>query len=287
LADGVIVVDKPRGPTSHDVVATLRKKLATARIGHAGTLDPMATGVLVVAVGQATKLVSYLTAADKEYEATIALGAATDTLDADGRETARADIPGDWRVRLDEAIAAERARTEQEPPAFSAIHVDGVRAHTHARRGDAPVLEPRAVAVVSLEVAAVRESALDVRLVVSKGYYVRALARDLAARLGTLGHLSALRRSRSGAFALAEAPALASTDATTSLIPLAQIAARTLPVVTLTTDGVAHARSGRRVPPTDMSDTSAGERAWLAADGALVAIGRVDDGAGRVVRGFS
>src|SRR5213078_1924962 len=123
----VIILDKPRGPTSHDVVQRIRKTFATREAGHAGTLDPMATGVLVVAIGEATKLIPYLTAGDKTYEAAIRLGIATDTLDAEGKETARAEIPA--AADLDAALRIERARTEQVPPAFSAIHAGGERAH--------------------------------------------------------------------------------------------------------------------------------------------------------------
>src|SRR5580704_9189767 len=146
---GVLVIDKPRGPTSHDVIARLRRALGVRAIGHAGTLDPMATGVLVVAVGAATKLVPWLTAHDKAYEATIALGVETDTLDAEGRETRRVPLDADLVEALAEsrgptiapklraALEHERSRSEQVPPAFSAIQQGGVRAHERARRGEA------------------------------------------------------------------------------------------------------------------------------------------------------
>jgi tRNA pseudouridine55 synthase len=271
--------------TSHDVVAALRKKLGTRQIGHAGTLDPMATGVLVVAVDEATKLVPYLTASDKAYEATVTLGVATDTLDADGRETARVPVPAAWQDALDGALAAERARTEQQPPLFSAIHTEGGRAHALARRGESPHLEPRPVRVHSIDVVATEADAVRLRLVVSKGYYVRGLARDLAERLGTVGHLTSLRRTRSGAFTLEGARALADVDAG-ALIPLEQAAARALPTVTLTLAGVAHARAGRAVPESELSSSSTGDHAWLAPDGQLVAIGSLEGGVGRVRRGF-
>ena len=272
-----MIVDKASGMTSHDVVAKARKTLGTREIGHAGTLDPMATGVLVLAIGEATKLVPYLSASDKEYEATIALGVETDTLDADGRETKRADVRSDWTALLDAALEEERRRMMQLPPVFSAIHAKGARSHERARRGEIVELDERPVRVISLDAIATRDAALDVRLVVSKGYYVRALARDLAARLGTVGHLTALRRLRSGSFTLADAGAT---------IPLVQAATRVLPKTTLTDAGVGHARAGRRVPLEDLGTTEAGEHAWLAPDGALVAIGRIEDGAGKVTRGF-
>ena len=160
----MLVVDKPRGLTSHDVVARARRALGTREIGHAGTLDPMATGVLVLAIGEATKLVPWLTALDKSYEATIALGVETDTLDADGAETARAAIPDDVRALLARSSGAagapplcaaldrERARSAQVPPAFSAIRTGGERAFARARRGEAVALAERDVAVRRLEV---------------------------------------------------------------------------------------------------------------------------------------
>jgi tRNA pseudouridine55 synthase len=281
-ASGVIVVDKERGPTSHDVVARLRRSLRTRQVGHAGTLDPMATGVLVVAVGEATKLVPWLTADDKGYLASIKLGIETDTLDAEGRETVRSEVPSDLEARVDGALARERARGEQVPPVYSAIRIGGERAHELARRGEAPELGARSVAVRSLDLVALRPpDEIDVALEVSKGYFVRAFARDLAASLGTVGHLTALRRTRSGAFTLA--------DANGELLPLAEAAARALPVSTLTDAGVVAARHGKRVPIGEIATPHAVPSAWLDADGRLVAIGAVDaaEGHGRVLRGFA
>lgn len=283
---GVLVVDKERGPTSHDVVARIRKRLQTREVGHAGTLDPMATGVLVVAVGEATKLVPYLTADDKAYEATILLGIATDTLDADGKETERVPVPPDVNERLAAALAAERARTSQIPPAYSAIKIGGQRAHDLARKGEPPELAPRDVTVRSLEVAGGHMEVttghiaeLRVTLEVTKGYFVRALARDLAGALGTVGYLTALRRTKSGVFTLA--------DASGNLIGLDAAAARALPVSTLTETGVTMAGHGRKIPPSEIATPHARPSAWLDAAGALVAIGEVDvDGVGRVLRGF-
>jgi len=272
-----MVADKASGMTSHDVVAKTRKTLGTREIGHAGTLDPMATGVLVLAIGEATKLVPYLSASDKEYEATIALGVETDTLDADGKEKSRVPVPDAWTAALPAALEEERARTMQLPPIFSAIHAKGARSHELARRGEAVELAERPVRVLSLDVVAMRADSFDVKMVVSKGYYVRALARDLAARLGTVGHLGALRRVRSGTFTLADAGAI---------IPLVTAATRVLPKTTLTEAGVLHARAGRKIPLEDLGTKDEGEHAWLAPDGALVAIGRIEEGAGKVTRGF-
>lgn len=296
--DGVLVVDKPKGPTSHDVVARVRKALKTRAVGHAGTLDPMATGVLVVAVGEGTKLVPWLTAADKAYEATIRLGEATDTLDAEGQLTERVPVPeelrawtGDGAAALEAALDAERARTLQVPPAFSAIKVDGVRAHTMARKGEAVALAPRVVEVRSLELTGARVDGdavlLDVRVVAAKGYFVRSLARDLAAALGTAGHLTKLRRVKSGAFCIEDAVAL---DALTSasLLSLEAAAAKALPVSVLSPDGVKAAGHGQRVSLEHVRDPHEAPSAWLDEDGRLIAVGEFAAACGgRVLRGFS
>ena len=310
---GVLVIDKPRGPTSHDVVARLRRALGTREIGHAGTLDPMATGVLVVAVGEGTKLAPYLSAADKAYEATLALGIATDTLDADGQETLRAAVSAEVRgalampaspvaPRIEEALAVERARTLQTPPAYSAIHHDGKRAYDLARRGEAPVLADRPVLVHALALLAsgadatsdearTGEAWMTLSLEVGKGYYVRALARDLAASLGTVGHLTALRRTRSGCFTLEEAIPLdtPAEEIAARVLPLDHAAVRVLPVARLTAVGARDARFGRAVRAADLDGGAegSGPSAWLDPEGVMVAVGiRQEDGTGNVVRGF-
>jgi len=301
-ASGVLVVDKPRGPTSHHVVSRVRRALGTRDIGHAGTLDPMATGVLLLAVGEATKLVPWLTGEDKTYEAAIALGVETDTLDADGREVRVCPPAEEVRAALREsqggspvgvlasAIAAERLRTEQVPPAFSAIRKDGERAYRSARRGEAPALDARPVSVARIELVACSHDPprLELALTVGKGYYVRALARDLAAALGTAGHLTALRRTRSGSFADTEAIALDAPreELLARLQPLAQAAARCLPVATLGPDGERDARFGRSVRPEDIAGPE-GVAAWIGTGGDLVAVGRIEGGRGRVMRGFA
>jgi tRNA pseudouridine55 synthase len=300
---GVIVVDKPRGPTSHDVVAKLRRALGTREVGHAGTLDPMATGVLVVLVGEATKLAPYLTAEDKEYDATLELGTTTDTLDAEGKVTERVPVPDNTRAALrgtrsplhpilEAALAKERARTEQVPPAFSAFQKDGERSHARARRGETVTLEPRGVRVTSLEpLGAGLDPApwITLRARVAKGYFVRSLARDLARELGTVGHLIALRRIRSGSFTLDEAvPADTPADEMAArLLPLGIAAARALPVARLSEVGVRDARAGRAVRREDLDAREGGMLAWVDGKGELVAVGEVGaDGVGKVVRGF-
>lgn len=297
---GVVVIDKPRGPTSHDVVARVRRAFKTRQVGHSGTLDPMATGVLVVSVGEGTKLVPWLTADDKAYEATVRLGIATDTLDAEGTETSRAAVPEDVLQalaisascsRIEEALARERARTAQAPPAFSAIRIAGQRAHELARAGklDTPLPE-RPIAVRALELlgGSVVGDVIELRLRVesAKGYFVRSLAQDLAEALGTVGHLTALRRTRSGAFTIGDAVALEALAAE-HVIPLAVAASRALPVATLDEAGVRAARFGQRVSPEQMVGDTIGPTAWLDQEARLVAVGeRRDDGFGHVVRGF-
>jgi tRNA pseudouridine55 synthase len=300
---GILVLDKPRGPTSHDVVAVVRRALRTGEVGHAGTLDPMATGVLVVAVGEATKLVPYLTLAEKEYEATVVLGQETDTLDALGKVTCESALDDDLRQALSDAEAgprimaalwAERARTSQVPPAFSAIQEGGVRAYTRARRGEEVVLPPRDVRVHALEVLAMRASpvpSLDVRIRADKGYYVRSLARDLAHGLGTVGHLSSLRRLASGSFTVDQAIPLGSPPEVLAahLVSLDEAARRALPTALLSESGVRDARFGRPIARSELSPIPlVGEpAAWLDAEEHLVAIGVTDEEVGRVVRGFN
>ncbi len=299
---GVLTFDKPSGWTSHDLVARVRRALRTRSVGHAGTLDPMATGVLVVLVGEATKLAPWLTAQDKTYEATVAFGVETDTLDAEGREVRRAPVSPELRAALAgwpsgspllaDALEIERTRSAQVPPAYSAIQTAGERSYAMARRGEAPTHAPRAVRVASLELTACEAdpAQCSLSLEVSKGYYVRSLGRDLAGSLGTAGHLTKLRRLKSGPFDLGSALELdAQPEAMRRLLmPLALAASKALPVAYLTTAGTDDARHGRRVQPADLSGSSAGPCAWLDAAGTLVAIGEIeDDGGGKVLRGFA
>jgi len=287
------------------MVRRIRRALGTRSVGHSGTLDPMATGVLVLAIGEATKLVPWLSAEDKSYEATIALGVETDTLDAEGRATRHAPIGEALQEALRSAsssaaspllrsaLAAERTRTMQVPPAHSAIHDRGERAYLRARRGEATVLAARPVAVhdLALRRCSDQPPAIAVALDVAKGYYVRALARDLAAALGTVGHLTALRRTRSGCFSLAEAvsvPAEPSLDLAARIVPLRVAAGRVLPVATLSALGADHARHGRLLDAAEIEPAEPGLKAWLDGSGRLVAVGQTDAaGRGHVIRGFS
>jgi len=285
-AQGVLVVDKPPGKTSHDIVAEARRLFGTREVGHAGTLDPMATGVLLLLFGEATKLSPFLTAEDKRYRAEISFGRSTDTFDAEGDTIEERPVPPLDRNLVLEAIAVERARREQVPPAFSAIKVEGQRAHRLSRQGRPPELAPRPVVVHSLELESLGAASLALELSVSKGYFVRSLARDLCATLGSPGHLSALRRLQSGAFSIAEASAWPPESPTLLSLPAAAL--RALPAETLREEGVRRARHGKRLSSRDFetAGTSPGPCAWLGPDGELVAIGQREGDEHRVLRGF-
>jgi len=295
VKSGVLLVDKPPAITSHDVVYRLRRALGEKRVGHAGTLDPMATGLIVALVGEATKLEPYLGGADKAYEAIVELGRATDTLDREGTTTAVASVPDGAleRATVEAALAGELARTEQVPPAFSAIHVEGRRSYDLARAGDARELPARPVALRRVELGDIdRERArIAVLLEVSKGYYVRSFARDLGARLGAPSHLASLRRIRSGAFDIARAVSLdAPKEALeAALIPLAAAAAACTQALALTSEDVARVRVGK--PVCAPAGAAPGATfALLDEEGArarLVAMAEVREGELRVRRGFS
>lgn len=203
---GVLLVDKPAGPTSHDVVGFIRWVLGVQRVGHAGTLDPAATGLLVVGVGAATKLAPYLTGQDKRYHARFVLGASTTTADAEGEILEQVPCPGDLEARVPAALAALADVRALPPPAFSAIHVDGQRAHVLARAGQAPVLDERPMTVLALRPGPVQRRGdrveVEADLLVSKGTYVRSLAEALGRSLGVPAHLGALHRTHSGALGL-------------------------------------------------------------------------------------
>lgn len=287
---GILVVHKPRGPTSHDIVGQARRLLGTRAVGHAGTLDPMASGVLILLVGQATKLSAHLALDDKEYRATITFGRSTTTLDAEGDPVEESAVPTTLLEGPELALAldAERARTEQIPPLFSAISVGGVRAHRLARRGKAVSLSPRRVQVDQLELVSRNPSSIVVDLEVSKGYYVRSLARDVGERLGVPAHLSALERRASGPYRLDEAvPWPPATPP--ELIALTDAAARALPVARLLEEGALRARQGKRLALSHF-ETAPGDAlavAWFGPGGGLLAIGGPDDEGGfKVRRGF-
>ncbi len=193
--EGVLLVDKPRGCTSHDVVARLRRKLSMKRIGHAGTLDPMATGLLIMLIGKATRVSQYLTSLDKEYEGTIELGKITNSQDADGEVMEARPVPALTEAEVRAAMQAFLGDQYQTPPMFSAIKVEGVPLYKMARRGEEVEREPRFIRVSSYELTGLALPQIHFRLRCSKGTYVRTLAHDLGQKLGCGAHLSALRRT--------------------------------------------------------------------------------------------
>jgi tRNA pseudouridine55 synthase len=255
---GVLPIDKPAGLTSHDVVARVRRLTGEGRVGHAGTLDPMATGLLVVLIGAYTRLAPYLTAATKSYEATIAFGSETDTDDAEGEVVRSAPVPPDVldTDRARAALASFLGRSMQAPPAYSAIKVGGKVAHRAARAGDPLALEPREIDVNAADLIAIDPDAATWRVAftVSKGTYVRALARDLGRACGTAAHLSALRRTTSGALSLDDAHTLEEVETSAAAGTLADLladplAALALPIVATRDEAV---RTGARIPaPAD------------------------------------
>jgi tRNA pseudouridine55 synthase len=254
VASGLIVVDKPGGMTSHDVVARVRRLAGTRRVGHAGTLDPMATGVLVIGVEKATRLLGYLTLTEKTYVATIRLGQSTTTDDAEG-EPSGGSSPTDLPPgALDAEIAELTGDIWQVPPGVSAIKVNGQRAYKLTRAGAAPELAARPVTVYEFSVTGVRRNGdfVDVDAVIrcSSGTYIRALARDLGAALGVGGHLTALRRTAVGPYDLAQAHTLQELEAGTAawITPLADAAAVAFPRLDLTAEDARRLAQGARLP---------------------------------------
>jgi tRNA pseudouridine55 synthase len=287
-ASGLIVVDKPEGWTSHDVVAKIRKFAGTKRVGHAGTLDPMATGVLVVGIEKATRLLGYLALAEKEYAATIRLGQATDTDDADGEVIGSVPVIGIGAAELQPAVAALTGEISQVPPGVSAIKVGGQRSYRLARAGQAPELAARTVTVREFVLDAIRPAGdvvdLDVRITCSSGTYIRALARDLGAALGVGGHLTALRRTRVGPYLAGQARALEDLAGGVEVIPLAAAAGAAFPRRELTAAEATALGHGARLAATGTGDLPV---AAFAPDGTLVALLTDADGQARSLAVFA
>lgn len=261
--EGIVLVDKPSGPTSHDVVAKMRKLFNTRKVGHAGTLDPMATGMLVIGVGRATRLLGFFTAHEKEYLGTVCLGVTTTTDDAQGeilKITSTAQIT---QSMILEIVREFRGPIMQQPSAVSAIKIDGKRAYARVRAGEEVVIPPRSVVIHDLEILNIsRNEASDtfeveLRVVCSAGTYIRALARDIGNKLGVGGHLTALRRTRSGVFEtmtpmekLQESP---------EYLDLSDVVRTAFPVLTLSLEDSSKARNGVRLPtPIDVEAGNVG-----------------------------
>jgi len=287
--DGVLLIDKPAGPTSHDVVARTRRTLDERRIGHTGTLDPRATGLLALVVGRATRLAGLLTGGKKTYEATICLGWATDTDDAEGQPLGppATDTPTDKEI--DEALDAFRGTFAQRPPIHSAKKVGGRKAYDLARKQQPVELQPVEVTVSGLERLAGDGRHVSLRIEASSGFYVRALARDFGQRLGCGGHLEALRRTRSEPFAVSDALPLADAErlgpALASRLISPADALPSLPAVEVTAAGLKRAVHGNQLGPEHLTNhwippaSSPDPVRVLDIDGRLVALARSRGGA--------
>jgi tRNA pseudouridine55 synthase len=286
-ASGLVIVDKPAGMTSHDVVARIRRLAGTRRVGHAGTLDPMATGVLVVGVEKATRLLGHLTLAEKEYQATIRLGQATDTDDAEGSVTGGASAVGVSDQALNEAVVPLTGDIEQVPPGVSAIKVGGKRAYRLTREGAAPELAARPVTVRTFAIADVRRNGdlldVDVAVTCSSGTYIRALARDLGRALGVGGHLTRLRRVRSGAYHIDAARTLDELAAGFEVTPLTDAAAAAFPRLDVTEEQARTVAHGGRLPAAGLGS---GPAAVFGPDGGLLALVREENGQARPLAVF-
>ena len=250
---GLVIVDKPAGWTSHDVVARVRRLAGTRRVGHAGTLDPMATGVLVLGVERATRLLGHLALTTKAYTATVRLGQATVTDDAEGEVVSSASADGVTLEALAAAVADLTGPIAQVPSSVSAIKVDGKRSYARVRSGDQVELTARPVTVSVFDVLATRRTEpglldLDVEVECSSGTYVRALARDLGEVLGVGGHLTALRRTRVGPFALDAARTLEQLESAFEVVPLATAVATAFPVRAVDADTARVVAHGGRLP---------------------------------------
>jgi tRNA pseudouridine55 synthase len=252
--DGLVIVDKPAGWTSHDVVGKVRKLAGTRRVGHAGTLDPLATGVLVLGIGRGTRLLGHLALATKVYDTTIRLGASTLTDDAESEITAEKDTSGVTDESVRAATATLTGEIQQVPSAVSAIKKDGVRSYVRVRSGEQVELAARPVTVYRFDVLAIRREGayvdVDATVECSSGTYVRALARDLGAALGVGGHVTALRRTRVGPYGLDGAHTLEQLAAEMSVISLADAAAAAFPRLDVDEQTAQRVAHGVPLPPT-------------------------------------
>ena len=285
---GLVVVDKPAGWTSHDVVARVRRLAGTKKVGHAGTLDPMATGVLVLGIGRATRLLGHLQLADKEYEATIRLGESTVTDDAEGEIVARVDASHLTDGAIRDAMLPLTGLIQQVPTAVSAIKVEGKRAYARVRAGEDIQLSARPVTVSDFEARDLRRLGpvidVDVHVACSTGTYVRALARDLGAALAVGGHLTMLRRTRVGGFTVADAKTLEQLESTFATVPLADAARATFPTLELDEPTAQAVRHGRKLTGLDLG--SPGVVALFSPDGAFIALYEQKDDTARPVAVF-
>ncbi|HEY9594646.1 MAG TPA: tRNA pseudouridine(55) synthase TruB [Spirochaetia bacterium] len=281
MTDGIILLDKAPGQTSFQSLGELKRRLGTTRVGHTGTLDRFAEGLLVVLAGRMTRLCPYATSMDKEYVAEVTFGRGTDTLDPEGETTVEGRVPD--RAEIEAALPGFRGEMLQVPPAFSAIHVGGRRAYDAARRGEDVALAPRAVTVAALDLLDWRPPVATLRVSCSKGTYIRSLARDIAARIGTCAFVSGLRRTRVGGFRVEDAHPADSFDPTIDLLPPAAFfdAAPGLGRLTVVPDCVGQVANGAALSPRCFREEP-GEGTWgaFAPDGDLLAV--VESAGGRL-----
>ncbi len=278
---GLVVVDKPGGMTSHDVVARVRRLAGTRKVGHAGTLDPMATGVLVLGINRATRLLGHLMLTEKAYDATIRLGVATTTDDAEGEVLATAPTNGLEEAAIRGALAGFVGEIEQVPTTVSAIKVDGRRAYQRVRDGEQVELEPRRVTIHDLTVHDVSGSDVQVSVRCSSGTYIRAIARDAGALLGVGGHLTALRRTAVGEFGLDAARTLDQLTEDFGMLPIAEAARLSFDAVDLDEEEARDVRFGRA-----LHRPLPGLVAVFAPDGEFLALYEPRDGESRAVAVF-
>lgn len=284
VLSGLVIVDKPQGWTSHDVVGRMRRLAGTRKVGHAGTLDPMATGVLVVGVNKATRLLTYIVGTSKTYEATIRLGVATVTDDAEGEVTHTISAHGVTDEAIEAGIAPLRGPIEQVPSSVSAIKVNGERAYARVRSGEDVKLAARPVTIHEFKVLEIRRGTheaddgvawvdVDVTVSCSSGTYIRALARDLGNGLGVGGHLTALRRSSVGPYTLDQARTVEELAEDLRILDIADAARALMPVRELTAEEAIELSFGRRIPASaDGLHTVAAPAAAFAPDGTLIAL---------------
>jgi len=273
LTSGLVVVDKPADWTSHDVVGKLRRLAKTRRVGHAGTLDPMATGVLVIGVEKATRLLGHLALTEKGYDGTIRLGQTTNTDDAEGEITASASAAEVADEALHAGIAKLTGEIQQVPPQVSAIKVNGERAYKMARKGEEVELKARPVTIHDFTVKEIRRHGdlidLDVSIACTSGTYIRALARDLGADLGCGGHLTALRRTRVGPYDLSMARTIDQLTEELTILPMAEAVAAAFPRRDVTADDARKVMHGGKLPAAGLGPGPVGV---FAPDGTLLAL---------------
>jgi tRNA pseudouridine55 synthase len=284
---GLVIVDKPAEWTSHDVVGKLRRLARTRRVGHAGTLDPMATGVLVIGVEKATRLLGHLALTEKGYDATIRLGQSTNTDDAEGEITATASAAGVADAPLEAGIASLTGEIRQVPPQVSAIKVNGERAYKMARKGEQVALEARPVTVRSFTVTDVRRDGdvvdVDASITCSSGTYIRALARDLGAMLGTGGHLTYLRRTRVGPYDLGMARTIEQLSEKLEVLPMGEAVSEAFPRREVDADDARKIMHGGRLPAVGLGPGPVGV---FAPDGTLLALVEEQGGAAKPLAVF-